>query len=121
MDLLSFLGLLTALCFIGILASEFLDAREGWAYATRIGIFVIGIAWICLLAATVLGQPGFLAIIPLAYLGVGGSWLYRVAKRRREEKKLKATGGWRCAACKAWNDAGDAVCISCRAWRSGFG
>ena len=119
MDLLSLLGLLTVLCFIGALASELLDAGEGWASAARIGLFVIGVAWICLLAATMLGQPGFLALVPMAYLGVGGSWLYRVAKRHREEKKLKAVGSWRCAACKAWNDTGDSVCLYCRAWRSG--
>lgn len=117
-DLLGFLGLLTALCFVGLLVSEFLDADQGWVSIARTGLFVVGIAWICLLAATALGQPGFLAIIPVAYLGAGGSWLYRAAKRHRKENQLKAAGNWRCANCRAWNDAKDAVCISCRAWRA---
>lgn len=103
---------------MGTLASEFLDAREGWASAARTGLFVIGVAWLGLLAATLLGQPAFLALVPMVYLGVGGSRLYRVAKRHREEKKLEATGGWRCVDCRARNDAGDAVCSSCGAWRS---
>lgn len=64
------------------------------------------------------GQPFFLLLIPLLYLGVGGKLFRRRNRLRQQEaQELEESHGWRCPSCKTPNAEVNLVCHRCQSSR----
>lgn len=113
--MMGLLGFLTALFLVAVIAVECLDLERPKARLAWGGLFLFGVPWLCFYAAGITGQPLFLIGVPLLYAVVGGGFLARLARcRRQEEQDLQASRGWRCPSCKTPNAAVNRLCFRCQ-------
>ncbi len=112
MDLL---GLLTTGFLVAVVVAKGLSVERRWEQVAWGGLFLCGVPWLCLLLVGMTGQPLFMGLIPLLYLGVGGKLLHRLNRARQQENQdLEAVQGWRCPSCKTPNAAVNLVCYRCQ-------